>query len=85
MPRTVEEILAHANELADQFESDDYAGEQVSPAEYELIAAARDRATAEARIASAVASARSSGISWAKVGRMIGTSGEAARQKYAQA
>ncbi|MBS9534651.1 hypothetical protein KIH27_13745 [Mycobacterium sp. M1] len=85
MPRTVEEILAHADELADRFESDDFDGEQVSPAEYELVAAARDRAKAEARVAAAVAAARREGTSWAKIGRVVGTSGEAARQRYISA
>jgi hypothetical protein len=85
MRRTVEEILAHADELADRFESDDFDGEKVSPAEYELIAAARDRAMAEARVADAVAAARREGSSWAKIGKVVGTTGEAARQRYASA
>lgn len=85
MPRTVEEILAHADELADRLESDEFGGEKVSPAEYELIVAARDRAQAEERMAAAVAAARREGTSWAKIGKVVGTSGEAARQRYAAA
>ncbi|ORW63750.1 hypothetical protein AWC24_02150 [Mycolicibacter senuensis] len=85
MPRTVEEILAHAEALADRFESDDFDGEKVSPAEYELIVAARERASAEAQIAAAVAAARHEGASWSRIGKIIGTSGEAARQRYAAA
>jgi hypothetical protein len=85
MPRTVEEILAHADELAGRFESDDFDGEKVSPAEYELIVAARSRANAEARVSAAVAAARRAGTSWAKIGKMVGTSGEAARQRYGAA
>ena len=85
MPRTVEEIIAHADELADRFESDDFDGEKVSPAEYELIAAARNRAKAEARMSAAVATARREGTSWSKIGKVLGTSGEAARQRYGAA
>lgn len=82
MPRTVDEILAHADALADRFESDDFDGQKVSPAEYELIVAARERAQAEARVTAAVATARKTGTSWSKIGKMVGTSGEAARQRY---
>lgn len=65
MPRTVDEIVAHANELANRFEADDFDGQKVSPAEYALIVAARERAQAEAHVASAVTAARSGGASWA--------------------
>lgn len=82
MPRTVDEILAHADELADRFESAGFDGEQVGSAECELIAAARDWAKAEAQM---VAAARRAGTSWAKIGKLIGTSGEAARQRYSPA
>lgn len=38
MPKTVEEIMAHADELADKFESDDFEVTGVySPAEFELL------------------------------------------------
>lgn len=85
MPRTVEEILAHAEALADRFESDDFDGEKVSPAEYALIVAARERTSAEAQITDAVAAARHAGASWSRIGKIIGTSGEAARQRYSVA
>lgn len=82
MPRTIEEIIAHAEDLADQFESDDFDGIRLTPAEYALYEAVRDRADVESRVAHAIASARANGVSWAKVGSLIGTSGEAARQRY---
>lgn len=82
MPRTVEEILAHAEELTARFESEDFEGIQLTPDEYTLYAAARDRAAAEARLAQAVMAARKAGTSWAKIGKVVGTSGEAARQRY---
>ena len=82
MPRTIGEILAHAEALADRFESGDTGGPRLSPAEYALYEAARDRAEAESRLAEAVASARDQGLSWENVGALVGTSGEAARQRY---
>jgi hypothetical protein len=82
MPRTIEDILAHADELADRFENEDIDGPRLTPEEYRLYEAARDRAEAEARVAEAVRAARDHGISWAKVGELVGTSGEAARQRY---
>ena len=45
-------------------------------------AASEDRAAAEARLAEAVSVARAEGHSWAAIGAMVGTSGEAARQRY---
>src|SRR5260370_10328588 len=84
MPRSTEEILAHADELARRFE--DY-----EPAEGDAqdASALRDVARAFARFASsqrhlvaAVHAARAEGHSWAAIGAMLGTSGEAARQQY---
>lgn len=82
MPRTTEEILAHAEELAAKFESDDFDCVQMSPAEYRLYRAARRRAKAESELSEAVAEARADGVTWSKVGEFVGTSGEAARQRY---
>lgn len=82
MPRTINDILAHAEELADRFETEEFDGPRLTPAEYALYEAARDRAEAEARLAAAVANARGNGVPWAKVGELVGTSGEAARQRY---
>ena len=85
MPRTLQEILDHADELADLFESDDF-GKGADPADAwalrDLRRAVQDRAAAEMRLAEAVAVARGSGRSWAAIGAMLGTSGEAARQRY---
>jgi len=43
-----------------------------------------DRAHTERRLADTVTSARQDGHSWASIGAMLGTSGEAARQKSGQ-
>lgn len=85
MPRTVEEILAHADELAARFE-----GYETGPADEVdaeavglLRAAVAERSEAERHLLAPVAQAREAGMSWAAVGTLVGTSGEAARQRYA--
>jgi len=84
MPRSAEEILARADELARRFEDHDPAPGAVRDA-----SALRDVASAFARLAdgeralaAAVRTAREDGHSWAAIGAMLGTSGEAARQRY---
>ncbi|MBK8436018.1 MAG: hypothetical protein IPM90_09340 [Austwickia sp.] len=85
MPRTVEEILAHADELAARFE--DYEptpGDELDmPAIHALRAAVAEQSAAERHIVEAVGLARQTGMSWAAIGAFLGTSGEAARQRYA--
>lgn len=85
MPRTVEEILAHAEELAARFE--DYepnpADEVDADAVALLRAAVAERSEAERHLLDAVRQARQVGMSWAAIGTLVGTSGEAVRQRYA--
>jgi hypothetical protein len=84
MPRTVKEILEHSDELADRFESYEPAsGDERDPEAYKALRRAVDsRAQAERSIVKAVERARASGYSWRSIGSLIGTSGEAARQRY---
>jgi hypothetical protein len=84
MPRSAEEIMAHADELADQFEDyDPAAGTGKDARALWDVAAAFRRAAVSARdLAAAVSVARAEGHSWAAIGAMLGTSGEAARQRY---
>jgi len=84
MPRTLQEILDHAEELADHFEEN-----PPDPADMVDAAALRvvrdavvDRANAEEAIAIAVEAARAAGHTWPRIGAILGTSGEAARQRY---
>lgn len=84
MPRTTKEILDQADELAARFEAHD-----PDPADIKDAASLRAvrlafqaRADAERRVADAVSVARAEGYSWAAIGAMVGTSGEAARQRY---
>lgn len=84
MPRTVEEILAHADDLAARFEGydPDPADELDADAVGALRDAASERSRAEQHLLDAVRQARTSGLSWAVIGSFVGTSGEAARQRY---
>ena len=84
MPRSIEEILEQANDLADRFEDHDPNPDDVTDAAplRALREAFQQRAAAEERIADLVAAARTAGHSWAAIGAMVGTSGEAVRQRY---
>lgn len=86
MPRTVEEILADADDLAARFEEDNLGpGRVVNGASLrEVRKAFEAKARAERDLADAVTVARAEGHSWAAIGAMLGTSGEAARQRYGQ-
>jgi len=84
MPRSLQEILDQSDELAKRFE--DYEPTEadrrpVAPL-HRARAAVRAKAEAEAEVAAAVAEMRSSGYSWATIGSVVGTSGEAVRQRY---
>jgi hypothetical protein len=47
-----------------------------------LRAAVAERAEAEKHLLEAVRAARKSGMPWSAIGSLVGTSGEAARQRY---
>src|SRR5699024_811137 len=84
MPRTVEEILAHADELATRFEyyEPNPADEVADEADAALRGAVGERSTAERHVRDAVQEARAARMSGAKSGHIVGTSGEAVRQRY---
>lgn len=84
MPRTMQEILDHADELADRFEHDDVGtdeGHDAAPLRA-LREAVLTRAAAEQTVADRVTDARDAGLPWSVIGMYLGTSGEAARQRY---
>jgi len=87
MPRSAEEILAHADELARRFEDYEPAPGDVKDAwALREVAKAFGRvARGERDLAAAVSVARADGHTWAAIGAMLGTSGEAARQRYSTA
>lgn len=84
MPRSLQEILDQSDELAKRFE--DYEPTEVDRRPvaplHRARTAVRAKAEAEAEVAAAVAEMRSSGYSWATIGSVVGTSGEAVRQRY---
>ena len=84
VPRSVQEILDHADELAARFEEYEPAeGDERDPVVYAALRkAVVARSDAERAIKVAVEQARARGYSWAFIGKLIGTSGEAARQRY---
>ena len=86
MPRTVEEILAHADELAARFENyEQNPADEVDAAAVGMLrAAVAERSEAERHLLGAVKQARKVGMSWSAIGTIVGTSGEAARQRYAR-
>ncbi|MFP3881462.1 MAG: hypothetical protein ACLFWH_03985 [Actinomycetota bacterium] len=86
MPRTAEEIINQAEELATRFEDHEPDADDVRDASAlrQLRHAFLARAEAEQRVTDAVRRARANGHSWASIGAMVGTSGEAARQRYGQ-
>ena len=86
MPRTAEEIINQAEELAARFEDHEPDADNIRDASAlrELRHAFLARAEAEQRVTEAVETARKDGHSWASIGAKIGTSGEAARQRFGQ-
>lgn len=83
MPRSIQEILDHAGELAERFEnlSPDEADE-IPVEEYLLQRAVVARARSEQQVIDAIARARGSGASWQRIGALLGTSAQAAQQRY---
>lgn len=84
VPRSVQAILDHAEDLAQRFEDYEPAdGDERDPNVHAALRrAVVSRSDAERAIRDAVDQARAQGYSWAFIGKIIGTSGEAARQRY---
>ncbi len=87
MPRSIDDILAHADELAKRFEAyEPDAGDERDPAAFAALReAVLTRSAAEQSMFAAVEAARAAGYSWALIGSLLGTSGEAARQRFGRA
>lgn len=86
MPRSIQDILDHADELAERFENHDPNNAQERPVEeYLLERAALDRARSERQVLDSVTAARSKGMSWQRIGTILGTSAQAAQQRYGAA
>ena len=86
MPRSIQEILDHADELADRFENYEPGDDDERPVEeYLLERAALGRARSERQVLDAIVAARTAGTSWQKIGNLLGTSAQAAQQRYGAA
>lgn len=85
MPLSFQQIIDHADELSRVFEEYEprTATGGGSPLG-DLQRAVTARADAERAILAAVAAARTDGFSWSLIGAYLGTSGEAARQRYSK-
>jgi hypothetical protein len=85
MPRSFQEIIEHADELSAQLDELQPRTEDIRDARTlrKLRQAVLKRAAAESQIAELVTVARAEGQAWSAIGAMLGTSGEAARQRYA--
>ena len=84
-PRSIDDIKARADEFADAFENyEPQPGDRDAPVPPVMAVklAAWRRDAAERELADAVRVAREQRLSWREVGEAIGTSGEAARQRY---
>lgn len=83
MPRSIQEILDHAEDLAKHFE--DYEPDEAderSIEDYLLQRAVIDRAQSERQLIAAIAAARTAGITWGRIGGLLGTSAQGAQQRY---
>lgn len=86
MPRTLQEILEHQDELAQRFEDyEPQPGDRRDPRPLEsLRSAMNQRADAETALVNAVNEAREAGYAWGTIGNLLGTTGEGARQRYSK-
>ena len=84
MPRSTKEIIDQADVLALRFEDHVPDGSTLRSADTlrQVREAFLGRARAESDVLQAVEAARADGQSWSAIGAMLGTSGEAARQRY---
>lgn len=85
MPRSIRDILEHADELQRRFEA--YVPsehDEVLLEDYLLQRAVVQRAEGERALAEAVVAAREAGIAWKRIGQVLGTSPQAAQQRYGQ-
>lgn len=86
MPRSMQEIIANQDQLAKMCEDYEPHPDDQRPAGSlrDVGAAAMGVARAQAELVAAVGVARADGHSWDSIGSMVGTSGEAARQRFAR-
>jgi hypothetical protein len=84
MPRTLQDIIEHAEDLAARAAAIEPVGDGHVAVVTALRAAVVASARADQRVAAEVAAARADGMSWLAIGVVLGTSGEAARKRFGQ-
>lgn len=84
MPKSLDERLAHAEDLVLKFETYQPRDEdrRDSASHRALLKAVGDRAAAEQAIIDAVTAMRAANWPWWAIGGILGTSGQAAQQRY---
>ena len=83
MPKSLQDSLDHADDLAERLEAYEPDDDDERPVEeYVLERAALNRARSERQVVDAVVRARSAGTSWTAIGKILGTSAQAAQQRY---
>lgn len=84
MPKSSQQLIDDLDSLVERFESyEPREQDRRDPQLYRnLEAAVRARAESEQAIVAAVAAMRADGDSWATIGWILGTTGQAAQQRY---
>ena len=83
MPRSIQDLLDHADEIASQFENlEPTDATEVSVAIYLLRRSVVDRARSERHLVQAVLEARHTGLTWKQISSELGISAQAAQQRY---
>jgi hypothetical protein len=83
MPRSIQDILDHADVIAQRYVAFEPGGaEEIPVEEYLLQRAVVARAHSEQQLLDAVVHARHAGMSWNAIGMILGTSAQAAQQRY---
>jgi hypothetical protein len=81
MSRSSQDILDHADDLARRFEGYERM-RRMKYEEYSLRRAVLNQARGDRQVVEAVVAAQSAGISWSKIGEILGTFAQAAQQRY---
>ncbi|NQV97861.1 MAG: hypothetical protein HQ486_08705 [Acidimicrobiaceae bacterium] len=83
MPKSIAEIILHADELAEACENFDMEkARPLSPEESLVMHAAVERGISDEDIMNAFTEARASGASWDQIGKALGISPQSAHLKY---
>jgi hypothetical protein len=83
MPKSMEELIQHADDISEMFENWDSSKSTIlSKEETAILRAVYQRCFQEKKIADAVQNARAKNISWKDIGFVLGTSAQSAHRKY---